>query len=121
VNLFDSSALLCFFQGEAGSDTVAGALAAPSGCSAANWSELAQELRQHSQDWSLAKTLLGSFGLNIIPVLAVDAEVAAEICSSYPNLSLGDRLCLATGTRLNAVIWTADKAWGPHEFLQQIR
>ena len=44
MNLFDSSALLCFLQGEAGADAVERALADGGLCGAANWSEVAQKV-----------------------------------------------------------------------------
>jgi PIN domain nuclease of toxin-antitoxin system len=36
-------------------------------------------------------------------------------------LSLADRLCLALGRRLGAVVWTADGTWGSSETIRQIR
>ncbi|MEO5985895.1 MAG: hypothetical protein ABIW50_06100 [Candidatus Limnocylindria bacterium] len=40
-----------------------------------------------------------------------DAEIAAELWHTGTALSLGDRLCLALGVRMNAVVATADEAW----------
>ncbi len=40
---------------------------------------------------------------------------------SDQSVSLADRLCLATGARLGAVVWTADAAWGSSDQLRQVR
>ncbi len=36
-------------------------------------------------------------------------------------MSLADRLCLATGRRLGATVWTADTAWGTGNGVRPIR
>lgn len=122
MNLFDSSALLCFLQGEPGADLVEGALSDGGGSvSAANWSEMAQKVIARDQDWDLARGLLHSFGLHVEPVLRVDAEIAATLWRPGGGLSLGDRLCLATGQRLLATVWTADAHWGTAAPIRQVR
>jgi PIN domain nuclease of toxin-antitoxin system len=121
VNLFDSSALLAFLQGESGADVVEKALLTGGSCGAANWSETAQKTRQRGGDWSLAQGLLESYGLTVEPVNADDAVRAAFLWESGSPLSLGDRLCLAQGERLDATIWTADKAWGSSAPIRQVR
>lgn len=45
MNLFDSSALLCFLQDEDGSDIVERELLGGGACSAVNWLETAQKVR----------------------------------------------------------------------------
>jgi ribonuclease VapC len=121
VNLFDASALLCFLQGEDGADVVERELGAGGACSAANWSETAQKLIAHDQDCDLARGLLFSYGLRIEPVQLDDAESAARLWRPGSALSLADRLCLATGKRLDATVWTADEAWGVSDHVRQIR
>lgn len=120
TNLFDASALLCFLQGEAGADVVEDSLTAGV-CSCANWSEVAQKMRQHGRDWQLARGLLLGYGLSLEPVLAADAEAAAGLWRAGSGLSLADRLCLATAGRLDAVVWTADAAWGSGGRIRQVR
>ncbi|MGL5818605.1 MAG: PIN domain-containing protein [Phycicoccus sp.] len=120
MNLFDSSALLCFLQRENRWRVVERELADDARCSAANWSEVAQRVTQHRGDWSLARALLMSYGLQVVPVLAEDAEQAAARWRRGSGLSLGDRLCLATADRLDAVVWTADTAWGRSGRVRQI-
>lgn len=121
MNLFDSSALLCFLQGEEGCDVVERELVAGGACSAANWSETAQKLVAHDQDWGLARGLLFSYGLEVEPVLADDAELGARLWRAGSGLSLADRLCLATAERLEAMVWTADRLWGTSERVRQVR
>lgn len=121
MNLFDASALLRFLQGEDGADVVERELLAGGACSAANWSETAQKLASHDQDWELCRGLLLSFALRVEPVGAEDAELAARLWRSGSGLSLADRLCLATGHRLAATVWTADTAWGSSEMVRQVR
>lgn len=121
MNVFDASALLCFLQGEKGTDTVDRELTSGGACSAANWSEVAQKLIARSQNWDLARVLLLSYGLVIEPVYDVDAERAAALWRSGSGLSLADRLCLATAERLTATVWTADTAWGSSATIRQVR
>jgi PIN domain nuclease of toxin-antitoxin system len=122
VNLFDSSALLCFLQGEPGGDVVESALErADPVCSAVNWSEVAQKIIQHSRDWAAPEGLLRSYGVRVEPVLVDDAELAARLWRTGSGMSLDDRLCLATGRRLGATVWTADTAWGDGDGVRQIR
>jgi len=121
VNLFDASALLAFLQGEAGAEVVERELIAGGACSAANWSEIAQKLIARDRDWDLARGLLRSYGLGVEPVTEADAELAAKLWRAGSGLSLADRLCLATGERLDAVVWTADTAWAGMERARPIR
>ena len=121
MNVFDASALLAFLQGEDGAKTVERELEAGGVCGAANWSETAQRVMARRHDWELARTLLLSYGLEIAPVTSEDAEWAAIRWRKEEGLSLGDRLCLALGERLDATVWTADKAWGATGRIRQIR
>jgi ribonuclease VapC len=121
VNLFDSSALLCFLRGENGADVVERELLAGGACSAANWSEVAQKVAEREPGWRPARALLLSYGLVVEPVITIDAERAAQLWRRGSGLSLGDRLCLATASRLDAVVWTADTAWGTADAVRQVR
>lgn len=121
MNLFDASALLCFLQGEAGADVVERELLVGGACSAANWSEVAQKVLSRRADWQLARALLQGYGVIVEPVLADDAELAARMWRAGSGLSLGDRLCLATARRLEAVVWTADTAWEDELPVRQVR
>ena len=121
MNLFDASALLCFLQDEAGAAVVERELLVGGACSAANWAETAQKLHAHGQDWTLARGLLLSYDLIVEPVLAQDAERAAQLWRHDSGMSLADRLAIATAYRLAATVWTADEAWGTDPPVRQIR
>lgn len=121
MNLFDASALLVFLLGEQGAQSVEQELEHGGMVGAANWSEVAQKISAGSGSWELARALLLSYGLVVEPVLAEDAERAAALWRRGSGLSLADRLCLALGERLDAMIWTADAAWGTSEQVRQVR
>ena len=121
MNVFDASALLAFLQGEDGAPTVEAALDNRGACGAANWSEIAQKLRAHGRNWDLARSLLAAYDLEIEAVTATDAEWAATRWVRGEGLSLADRLSLALGDRLDALVWTADTTWGTGGRIRQIR
>lgn len=121
MHVFDSSALLAFVLAEPGAEVVHRELAVGGRCGAANWSEVAQKIGQHGASWFLVRSLLLAFPLEIEPVTAADAERAAALWAPGSALSLSDRLCLALGERLDAVVWTADTAWGSAGRITQIR
>jgi ribonuclease VapC len=121
VNVFDASALLSFLQGEQGAAEVEGELKDGGACGTASWSEIAQKIRAHGRNWDLSRALLASYGVQVMPVTAEDAEWAARRWVAGEGLSLADRLCMALGDRLGAVVWTADRAWGTSDRIHQIR
>ena len=121
MTVLAASAVLAFRQGEEGADLVEGALGSGAVASAANWSEVAQKVLAHGRDWGLARALLQSFDLQVEPVSVDDAEWAAERWRAGEGLSLGDRLCLALGERLDHEVLTADRSWGTDGRLRQIR
>lgn len=119
--VLDSSALLAFLGDEAGAAEVQAALEAGAATGAANWSETAQKVRSRPTDWDLARGILATYDLVVEPVTVADAERAARIWRRGSGLSLGDRLCLALGERLEAEVLTADRAWGSSGRVRQIR
>lgn len=121
MNVFDASALLAYLGGEAGADLVAARLADGGVCGAANWSEVAQKVKQVGGDWDLARGLLLSYDLRVESVTAEDAELAVTLWVAGEGLSLGDRLCLALGERLDATTWTGDAQWGERPGVRMIR
>ncbi|MGD0685812.1 MAG: PIN domain-containing protein [Streptosporangiaceae bacterium] len=121
MNVLDASALLAFLQGEDGSASVEAGLRAGAACGTANWSEVAQKIRAHGRDWGLARALLASYNLHLEPVTVADAEQAAVTWAPGTGLSLADRLCLALGHRMDAIVLTADTSWGSNETIRQIR
>lgn len=122
MNLLDASAVLAFLANEPSAAAVEGALEdGDAVCGAANWSEVAQKVRSHGRDWALVRALLLSYGLGVEPVTQADAEAAATLWQRGAGLSLGDRLCLAQGLRLEATVWTADRTWGDRPGVRHIR
>lgn len=119
--VLDASALLAFLHGEPGADGVEDALTTSCCCGTANWSEVAQKVRSVDGDWELARALLLSYDLAIMDVTAADAERAADTWQRGSGMSLADRLCMALGDRLEADVWTADRAWGNDGRVHQIR
>lgn len=121
MNVFDSSALLAYLQGEEGAAQTEEALEVGGACGAANWSEVAQKIHGHGRNWGLARSLLVSYGLRVEAVTTEDAEWAARRWVRGEGLSLADRLCMALGERLRADVLTADQAWGTSGRIRQIR
>jgi PIN domain nuclease of toxin-antitoxin system len=121
VNVFDSSALLAYLQGEDGAAVVADALRDGGRCGAANWSEVARRVLAHDRSWPLARALLAHHGVILEPTTRADAEWAAHRWRPGEGLSLADRLCLALGERLDADVLTADGEWGAGGRIRQVR
>lgn len=117
--VLDASAVLALLKDEPGADLVArhanGAVVG-----AANWSEVAQRI-PGPVEWPVAAGILEALGIRVESVTREDAERAARLRASASHLSLGDRLCLALGERLDARVLTADRAWGAGPRIQQIR
>lgn len=121
TTVLDASAVLAYLQGEDGADLVEERLESGATCGAANWSEVAQKVRAAGRDWDLVRALLESYGVAVEAVSRADAEWAARRWHANEGLSLADRLCLALGHRLDAVVLTADAAWGAEGQVRQIR
>ena len=111
MNVLDASAILAFLKGEAGAEPVRIALDAGAACSAVNWSETAQKVLGGGGSWKLVAAGLSAYRLRVEVATLEDAERAAALWGARTNLSLGDRFCLALGERLDATVWTADRAW----------
>ncbi|MET0422038.1 MAG: PIN domain-containing protein [Acidimicrobiia bacterium] len=119
--VFDASALLAFVLGEPGADVVDDALTDGGICGAANWSEIAQRVLAHERNWDLVRALLLDSGVEVMSVDAADAEGAAQRWRRGDGHSLADRLCLELADRLDAPVFTADRAWGSDGRVRQIR
>ena len=106
----DASVVLAWLQDEPGADD-AEPMLMEGMIGAANWSEVLQKARQHGAPTGVVGRLLASFGLRVVDVTAEDAERAADLWRPATSLSLGDRLCLALGRRLDLPVATTDGAW----------
>ena len=84
-----------------------------------NWAEVLSKLAERGIDPQEAERDLDERGV-LGQTLSVDAGVpedARTVAALRPltqgaGLSLGDRYCLALGTRLGWPVLTADRAWG---------
>lgn len=119
--VLDASAVIAFLEHEGGRAEVETALEAGAAAGAANWSEVVQKMRDLSKDWEMARAILATYDFVVEPVTVADAEAAAHAWQRGSGLSLGDRLCLALGERLDAEVLTADRAWGTAGRVRQIR
>lgn len=110
--VLDTSAVLAWLRDEPGAEEVYPLLSGAV-MSAANWSETWQKLRQHGVDADRATRRLRALGVRVEPLTEADAVTAARLWASTraAGLSLGDRCCLALGTRLGLTTVTADTAW----------
>ena len=117
MTVLDASAVLAYLKGEPGAEVVAGRLEGAV-IGAANWSEVLARLGGDVEA-SLADAILVAHGVTVEPVTKDDAARAARLRDR--SLSLGDRLCLALGERLQATVVTADRAWGSDAGILQIR
>lgn len=112
--LFDASAILAFLNKESGQEIV-GSLLEQGHCliTSVNLAEVLHYLRGNNFAEEEARQIISSLPLEIEPCTSADAWIAS---SFYPQskelgLSLGDRICLATGKRLKLEVITADKRW----------
>lgn len=110
TTVVDASVVLAWLQDEPGADA-AEPMLMDGVIGAANWSEVLQMSWQHGAPVDLVGRLLSSFGLRVVDVTRDDAERAANLWRTTSPLSLGDRLCLALGVRLELPVATADSAW----------
>lgn len=117
--VLDASAALAYLQGERGAAEVESRLAG-SRMGAANLSEVLARMGAGIEA-SVAEALLAARGVTVEPVTTEDARRAAALQATRPDLSLGDRLCLALADRLDVDALTADRAWGSSSGVIQIR
>lgn len=116
--VLDASALLAYLQEEKGGELVLDSLVAGAHISAVNWAEVLTKLAEKGRG-PLEVTsqledlgILGT-GLIIEPFDAESARVVATLRepTRQAGLSLGDRACLALGSKLGLPVLTADGAW----------
>jgi PIN domain nuclease of toxin-antitoxin system len=109
--IFDASALLALIRVERGADVVRAHIEGAQ-MSTVNLSEVVARLTRDHQPDFIARALEQLALVYRAPDewLAIDAGLIAPI-TSLAGLSLGDRLCLALGRRLNLPIVTADRDW----------
>ena len=113
-----SSAVLALILGEPGGNKVGDLLALAESDSdlqimigVADWCEILTRLYRDHESMTIQEldALLG--GVELVPFARAEADLAAEYSRTYPELSLGDRACLALASARKAAAWTTDKAW----------
>ena len=112
--VLDASAVLAMVYGESGGTKVHAAILSPLfsvSISAVNWCEVLTKLCQKSPIMSAEKMAAILPGVEVVPFGQAEAEQAATLAKSCPNISLGDRACLALASFLDATAWTTDKIW----------
>lgn len=112
--VLDASALLALLQREPGADRVARALP-DAAMSLANLAEVAAKLVDIGLDVRELVDRAEALGIRTHDVtrddVAVQARIRAHDREGRLGLSLGDRLCLALGMRLEVPVLTADRVW----------
>jgi PIN domain nuclease of toxin-antitoxin system len=116
--VLDSSAVLAAVLKEPGGDRVAALLSAlDSGAatsvalSSVSWCEILTRLYRDNASMTTEKLDALLADVELIPLSKAAAELAAEYSRVHPELSLGDRACLALASTRGATAWTTDKAW----------
>jgi PIN domain nuclease of toxin-antitoxin system len=79
--------------------------------SAVNWCEVLTKLSQKSTIMTADKLTAMLPGVDVVPFGEDEAVQVATLAKSCPNISLGDRACLALAGWLDATAWTTDKIW----------
>lgn len=111
--VLDASALLVYLQQEPGYEKVQKALASGAVMSTVNLAEVYAKVVDRGLSLSEITGNLAALGLGVVPFTEGDARESALL---YPRtralgLSLGDRACLAVGTRLALPVLSGDRAW----------
>ena len=116
--VLDSSAVLAYLLDENGAEVVAGALEQGAVINLVNWAEVLSYFAERDHDLDSLEAELIRVGLLnqtllILPPTDEDAKLAAKLrpMTRAAGLSLGDRLCLACGSRLGVAVLTCDRAW----------
>lgn len=112
--VLDSSAVLAMVYGESGGAKVHAAIVSPLyvvSISAVNWCEVLTKLGQKSSIMTAERLTAILPGVEVVPFGQTDAERVATLAKSCPDISLGDRACLALASFLDAAAWTTDKIW----------
>jgi PIN domain nuclease of toxin-antitoxin system len=100
--------------GEPGGTEVHAAIVSPLyavSISAINWCEVLTKLAQKSPIMTAQRLSAILPGVEVVPFGQGDAEQVAILAKGCPNISLGDRACLALARFLDSSAWTTDKIW----------
>ena len=79
--------------------------------SSVSWCEILTRLYRDSASMTIAQLNALLADVELVPLAKPEAELAAGYSRLHPELSLGDRTCLALASTRSATAWTTDKAW----------
>lgn len=112
--VLDASAVLAMVYDEPGGVKVHSAIVSPLysvAISAVNWCEVLTKLGQKSPIMTAARLVAILPGVEVVPFGQDQAEQVAALAKKCPEISLGDRACLALASSLGSTAWTTDKIW----------
>jgi len=114
--VLDASALLALINREEGTGAVLTVLEAAT-MSTVNIAEVLSKLSDIGMPPAVAEDLVGRLGLSVEPFELSQAERAARLrpTTRHPELSLGDRACLALAQERGLPAYTADQSWSDLE------
>ena len=110
--VLDASVLIALARGEAIAVSILDLLS-HSCVSSINATEMIQKLNQYGVQGEKAFEMLEQSGLHLYGIERQDVYYAAKIYKTTKayGLSIADRFCLALAKRLDARVYTADRAW----------
>ena len=110
--MLDASAVLALAKSEVGSGEVVRHLG-DAVISAVNYSEVLHGLMRVGIPIDIGAKLVETLRIVVVPFDSSDAATVAgfEATGAEYGLSLGDRACLATASRMKCPAVTADRAW----------
>lgn len=114
MSVLDASALLAWLKDEPGAEVVQAALdTEETVISAVNLAEVLTCFQEAGHAPEAVTAGLRTLGVRTIPYMDADARDTARLQSltRERGLSLGDRVCLALGVRLEQPVLTANRAW----------
>lgn len=117
----DTSVIMAILLDESGRDTAA--RLAPGGTlSSVNLAEIITKCIEKAVPPDLAQDYIRHSNIEIVAFDADHAALAGDLYKVAKKgvLSLGDRACIATAMKLNAVALTADRAWSSLDLPCQI-
>ena len=117
----DTSVIMAILLDESGRDTAA--RLAPGGIlSSVNLAEIITKCIEKAVPPDIAQDYIRHSNIEIVSFDAAHAALAGDLFKVAKKgvLSLGDRACIATAMKLNAVALTADRAWSTLDLPCQI-
>ena len=80
--------------------------------SSVNWCEILTRMQREKLAISGDRLSAVLAGVELVPFVRAEAELAAAFSSVSRALSLGDRACLALAKSKHAIAWTTERLWG---------